>query len=175
MSKRVLLWLAATLALAAAVHYLAIVAYPRFLMISLMRRLEDRHGRNALRHGNRPTPEDRVVVLPSPDLLYSIGVYDVTSAPLRITAPAGSTYVSLSLYADNTDNFFVINDRQVGDGKFDVVLVGPKAPEPDGKDAPVVRAPTNTGIILFRYFADEKTPAEDIESLRRQIVCVPVR
>jgi uncharacterized membrane protein len=140
-------------------------------MASLMRRIEKAHGTNTLRHGSRPTSADRVVVLPSPDLVYSIGVFDLSSGPLRITAPASQSYMSLSLYAANTDNFFVMNDRQAEGGKFDLILVGPGASDPGVEGVRLVRSPSQTGIILFRFFAPEGAPLDEIDALRRQIAC----
>ncbi len=169
-----LYWIAGTLLLAVIIHFAFIVLYPHVIIAGLQRRLVNDVGVNHLRHGARPTSKDRIVVGPCPDLIYSIGVYDVSEAPLRITAPVPGTYMSLSLYARNTDNFFAQNDRQLDASKFDVVLVGPKAPDVHIKDATIVRAPSNTGIILFRYFAGEGTQFEKIDSLRHEIVCAPL-
>src|SRR5262249_41685841 len=104
----------------------------------------------------------------------SIGVYDVSEKPLRITAPLPDSYMSLSLYAHDTDNFFVKNDRQLDSSKFDLVLVGPRAADPHVDGVPTVRAPSSTGIILFRFFAGEGNEFEKIDSLRREIVCAPL-
>jgi uncharacterized membrane protein len=173
--RRILLWAAETLVLAAGVHYAAVLIYPRALMSYTERRVLKRSEKNGLYHGSRPTPNDRVVVAPSPDLIYSIGVFDVSKGPLRIEAPLTGSYMSLSLYAANSDNFFVVNDRQIGGASFDIVLAGPAAPDPGIKGARLVRAPSTTGIILFRYFAGEGTHAEEIASRQKQITCTALR
>lgn len=167
-------WVGVTLLLAIAVHFAVLILYPHVQIAYLQRRLIKEVGANNLRHGARPSSKDRIVVGPCPDLIYSIGVYDVSEKPLRITASLPGSYMSLSLYAHNTDNFFVKNDRQLESSKFDFVLVGPRAPEPHVQGVPTVRVPSSTGIILFRYFAGEGEQFEKIDSLRREIVCTPL-
>jgi uncharacterized membrane protein len=174
MSKRmrgILLWITITFGLALAVHLAAIFLYPRALMWYVEGKVTDRKGANVLAHRKPPSPEDRVVVAPCPDLIYSVGVFDVSQGPVRITAPFTGSYLSLSLYAANTDNFFVVNDRQVAGQRLDVVLLAPNAPDPALSGPQVVRAPTKTGIILLRYFAGGGKRAEEIAKLQQQATC----
>jgi uncharacterized membrane protein len=153
------------------VHYAVIVLYPYGMMAYLQKRIIDRDGKNTIHHSPRPTSESRIVVAPSPDLIYSVASFDVSETPLHINAPLTGSYMSLSLYAKNSDNFYVQNDTQVDAGQFDVVLIGPKTPEPVVKGARLVRSPSPTGIVLFRYFVGRDSEVEKIESLRRQIAC----
>lgn len=163
------LWIAITLILAVGIHYAVMILYPRIIMSSLMGRLEGSVGKNALRHRPRPDSGSRHVVMPSPDLIYSSGVFDLSDGPLVITAPTGKMYMSLSLYADNTDNFFVVNDLQVKNGKFEVGLLGPADPDMCIEGALTVRSPTKRGFILFRFFADETVKADELDALRKAI------
>jgi uncharacterized membrane protein len=176
MSKRwrgIVTWTVATLVLAAGIHYAAVLVYPRALIAYVSGKIVGKVGKNAFHHGTPPTPKDRIVVLPSPDLIYSSGAFDLTQGPVRITAPLTGSYMSVSLYASNSDNFFVLNDKQVKDGRFDIVLAKPETPVPDIPGTQVVRAPSNTGIMLIRYFAGEGTRAEEIASRQKEIVCSP--
>jgi uncharacterized membrane protein len=113
------------------------------------------------------------IVRPSPDLLYSLAVFDLSGGPIRITAPVLDSYVSLSLYAGNTDNFFVTNDRRLDGPGFDLTLVGPLDPQPVVEGSLVVRAPTETGVIVFRYFTGDGSRADEIRSVRREIALRP--
>ncbi len=173
--RRIVFWAVETLVLAAGVHYAAVLIYPRAMMSYVEGKILKRSGKNSLYHGSPPTPKDRIVVAPSPDLIYSSGVFDVSEAPLRITAPQTGSYMSLSLYAANSDNFFALNDHQIEGEGFDIVLAGPSAPDPGIKGARLVRAPSLTGIILIRYFAGEGTRGEEIASRQQQITCTPLR
>jgi uncharacterized membrane protein len=170
-AKSVLFWGCLILGLAVAFHLATVVLYPRAWMFYVARKVSDKDGVNVLVHRKRPTPQDRVVVAPCPDLVYSIAAYDVSSAPIRITAPKTGDYMSLSLYAANSDNFFVMNDRQVENGRMDVVLIGPRTPEPSVSGAKVVRSPTRTGIVLFRFFAGDGKSADEIHRLQLQCAC----
>ncbi len=168
-------WLLATLVLTAAVHYAAIVLYPRLLVREWLRELARRGGINRFLHGGPPRAQDRHIPrLASPDLAYSAAGFDLSGGPLRITAPVADQYTSVSLYAANTDNFYVVNDRQVEGGRFDLVLIGPKSPEPSVRGIPVVRAPSNSGVILLRFLVLNSDQLERIESLRPQITCTPI-
>ena len=71
----------------------------------------------------------RRVVMPSPDLLYATCRMDLSQGPLRIQAdPKTPRYWSIALYASNSDNFFVLNDRQANGQPVDLWLVGPHSP-----------------------------------------------
>jgi uncharacterized membrane protein len=169
--RGVTVWIAATLVLAAGIHCAVIVLYPRALISYVSGKIIGKVGKNAFYHGTRPTPKDRIVVLPSPDLIYSSGAFDLNDGPVRIKAPLTGSYMSVSLYASNSDNFFVMNDQQVKDGKFDIILANPEeAPVPDIPGVQVVRSPSKTGIMLIRYFAGEGTRAEEIASRQKEII-----
>jgi uncharacterized membrane protein len=168
-------WLLATFVLTAATHYAAIVLYPRLLVWEWLRELAQRGGTNRFLHGGPPRAQDRHIPrLASPDLAYSAAGFDLSRGPLRIQAPVADRYTSVSLYAANTDNFFVRNDRQVEGGRFDFVLVGPRSPEPSVPDVSVVRAPSNTGVILLRFLVVDSDQLKRIESLRPNITCTPL-
>ena len=81
-------WIILTLALAVVFHLLTVTLFPRVIMAVAIRRILNRSGSeiNTLIHSPRVTVDSRQVVKPSPDLLYSICVYDVSEKPLRITA-----------------------------------------------------------------------------------------
>ncbi len=168
------------LATAAIVHVLAVWAVPRLIMQRLM------HGPalSALApQGGAafPAPVDasaRRVVMPSPDLLYAVCVYDLANGPVRITAqPALPTYWSIALYAANSDNFLVINDRQTGLDRVDLWLVaqdGHPAAPPVPAGTRVVVSPTREGFVLMRVLtADYAREAAVLEPARRTLACMP--
>ena len=168
------------LATAVIVHLLAVWALPRLIMQRLMHgpavRELNAHGRAGF-----PAPVDataRKVVMPSPDLLYAVCVYDLSRTPLRITAKPGlDTYWSIALYAANSDNYFVINDRQVGQGAVDIWLVSANGnagnpPVPAG--AQVVVSPSKEGFLLMRVLtSDYASEAAVLEPARRSLACTP--
>jgi uncharacterized membrane protein len=164
------------------VHVLAVWATPRAIMWIVM------HGPSsqALNMYNQaafPPPVDaksRGIVLPSPDLLYSLCVFDVSKGPVRVTAdPQLKSYWSIALYGANSDNFFVINDRAAGTRPVDLWLVSPKGNAPSPAVPPgsrVIVVPSSSGLLLMRVLTGnyevEKTV---IEPARRTLACTPIK
>ena len=56
--------------------------------------------------------------------VYSSCVYDLSAGDLVISGalPPEGHYWSLSLYAHNTDNYFVLNDRELAVAQFSIVV-----------------------------------------------------
>lgn len=173
--RRILRRLLPLLLLAAAVHLVAVWTLPRVIMHRLSATVlpEERHA------VVRPPMTDhaqRRVVMPSPDLLYAACALDVTERPMRIRADLRTPhYSSIALYAANSDNFFVVNDRQDAAGPVDLVLLGPKpyaqAPAiPSG--ARTVTAPSAKGLLLMRVLVAD--PGQDLaaaEAARATLRC----
>ena len=177
------LWFHRILALivtAILVHILAVWAAPRLTMQVLM------HGPMAqtLNMHNQAafpppvTAASRTVVMPSPDLLYSVCVFDVAARPVRISAnPNLKSYWSIALYAANSDNFFVINDRKSNGKPVDLWLVSgsgsrSKLPIPTG--AQVVVSPSTTGFLLMRVLTGNYDAEKAvIEPARHTLTCTP--
>jgi uncharacterized membrane protein len=160
------------LVLAAAFHWVTIVAYPYVLTSTYYRVLTRLAGTNVFLHLDQPTANNRAVGMLNPDLVYSAAAFDLSEGPVRVTVPISGLYMSLSFYAANTDNFFVMNDLQVKDGRFDIVLVGSVAADPNIQGVHIVRSPTTTGIIALRCFVGKGDQLNKIEATRRQIRCV---
>lgn len=163
-AKSIAFWIGLTALLSAAIHIGIVLAIPYAVGI----RLRSMGEPNTIVHGPQPSASFNPVRMSSPDLIYSACPYDLSDGPLRVTAPVSGTYMSVSCFALNTDNFYVKNDGQVG-GKFDFVLVGPGAPQPEAPGSEIIRSPTTTGGILFRYFIGDGSQNAMIESTRREI------
>jgi len=166
-------WIVATLVLAAIFHLATVMAIPHLVMKTAHKRILKRAGSqvNTLIHSPRVTVESRTVVRPSPDLLYSVCVYDVSEKPLQITAPVPDTYWSLSFYQPNTDNFYVLNDRQAKTNPVEIVLVGPNMRVPDIANAEIVVAPTEKGIFLLRTLIMDEDKLENLIWIQKKASC----
>ena len=164
-------------AVAVAVHLLAIWAVPRAIMHRVMAGVAAEADDGVL----RPPPVDasaRRIVLPNPDLLYALCAYDVSAAPMRVRADPGEPdYWSIALYAADTDVWFVLNDRAAAHRPVDLVIAGPGAAAgvlPEG--ATRVESPSARGLLLMRVLRGED-PArrEAAEAARRSLRCGPLR
>lgn len=166
-------WAAGTLALAAVVHFAVIFAYPYTAMKRLTDRIEDQAGRaNEAVYPPRPDHTARRVVRPSPDLLYAICVYDVSRGPVHVKAPVADSYWSVSMFAANSDNFFVVSEAPEGAEWVHVVLASPGTDVTE-IDHPVVTPPTGRGIVVYRMFIDPGRRLTALDSLRRRTECGP--
>lgn len=167
-------WTLATLALAALVHQAALWAVPRVVMATAMERLSADTGANAATYPPRADADARAVVRPSPDLLYASCVFDLRDGPVRLRADIPDTYWSLSLYAADTDNFLVENDRTTGAKSVDLVLAprGAQVALPAG--ARLVESPSSRGVALVRTLVDRDEREAELDAARRTFRCTPL-
>lgn len=135
---------------AIAVHVVGIYALPRLLMNTAIERIGNGHY-NAWRASERVTPISRSIPRPSPDFAYSACPYDLSQGPITIRVAPWSADWSLSLYADNSDNFYVVDDREARSGA-DITLVRTDQAHPDDAQT-VVESPSARGIALVRRLA----------------------
>lgn len=172
-TKRIAALAALFVVTATAGHFVALDMIPRREMGAAM----DIMGRKGERlnqwiHARRAGAHSRTVVRPSPDLAYSICVYDLSRGPVRITTAGWDDYMSLSLYADNGDNYFVVNDRQSPQG-VDLVLIRKGEPRPSGP-LMVVESPSTRGVAAQRRLAPSETRFADADAARQGDVCAPL-
>ena len=167
--RRILLVLAGV----ALTHVATIWALPRIIVRVVQHRLARGVGINQIHHAPLPDAEWRTVVMPSPDLLYSACAYDASDRPVLITAELPDGYWSVSAFANNTDNFFVQNDRTASNHRVRVVL----SAQPHFHDAvggTVVQVPSKTGIILFRQLVLDRRDLPKAQAIQRAATCAPL-
>jgi uncharacterized membrane protein len=152
-------------------HAAALVLVPRAIYTSVVGRPFEGQATNQLGHRELPKPGMRAWG-PSPDLLYSKCVYDVSAGPLRITTPVPDGYWSMSVYAANTDLVAVVNDRELPERRLDVVLALPGQPTPER--VRVIRVPMARGAAFFRTLVTGPSQEPPLDALRRQGRCGPV-
>lgn len=159
------------LVIAAIVHLAAIIAAPRILMHVAMERF-GAAGENTWRITDRVTAASRQIVRPSPDFAYSACVYDLSAGPIQISVAPWGDYWSLSLYGENTDNFFVIDDREAHRGA-EITLIKRGTPHPD--DAlTVVESPSTRGIALIRRLAPTAGAYDAARQVAAEDVCASI-
>lgn len=155
--KKWIIWTAvATLLFAILVHVVLVSYIPYRAMDVVMNSRFRELPRNTMVPSPPTTVESRNVVRPSPDILYSICMYDVSEKPLLFDLAVPEGYWSASFYANNTDNFFVINDRQAKAKTVKLLLAGRDAPLPQVDGAIVVRAVSDKGLALVRMIVPDE-------------------
>jgi uncharacterized membrane protein len=165
-------WILATLAVAVVVHVGSVMALPHLIMVRTMTNI-GRGGVNTMLYGKRPTAASRGVVRPSPDLLYATCLYDLDKAGGAVRVHAENmpdTYWSISMFDNQTDNFYVINDRQAKGRPVDLVIVAADASSLP-RHGTVVRAPSRRGLVLVRLLIDDDAHLAAIDAGRHHATC----
>jgi len=155
------------LIVAVIVHVAFIYAVPNLLMGVAIKRLSA-GGDNVWLVSDRVGPDARTIVRPSPDFAYAACPYDLSDGPIRIRVAPWDTYWSLSLYGANSDNYFVIDDREARGG-VEIVLARRERDGPEG--ARVVLSPSRRGIALIRRLAPTRAEYDDAVRVARDDVC----
>lgn len=181
-SHRTPLWSRALplLATAVLVHVLAVWSVPYLIMHVLMEgpAAQAMHMHNQAAFPPAVNAKVRTVVMPSPDLLYSVCVYDLSTGPVRVSANPGlASYWSIALYGANSDNFYVVNDRKANGKPVNLWLVHRSSDATalgSAADAQVVVSPSTKGFLLMRVLtADYEAEKAVVEPARRTLVCKP--
>ncbi|WP_395647117.1 DUF1254 domain-containing protein [Terricaulis sp.] len=158
-----------TVIIAVITHVIAINMLPKTLMNVAFERVGA--GRvNQWRLADRVTENSRAIVRPAPDFAYSACAFDLADGPVVIHVAPWEDYWSLSLYQSNSDNFFVLNDRESRQGG-DIVLVRRGRGAPDDVAGRVVEAPSDRGIALIRRLAPTAESYAAAAAAARSDVC----
>lgn len=163
-------WLLYILLIALATCAVGLHFVPALVMDRVLHRIGTA---NQILHAPRADASARVVVRPSPNLLYSICAYDLSSGPLRITAPVpAGTYWSVSVFDARTNNIFVENDLNAGQSVDFLLQDAGGVSRANG--LPVVTSPTPRGVVLFRTVIDSQADLDRLDTVRRLARCSPV-
>ncbi|MEM7007358.1 MAG: DUF1254 domain-containing protein [Pseudomonadota bacterium] len=136
-------------------HITALIAVPSVIMDTAMDRMQER----GLKHHQftlspRTTPQTQTVVRPSPDLAYSVCLFELSgNDALRIQTGTYDRYTSVSFFDDRTNNFATV--RVSSDEGADIVLLAPgRARLGTGVfEGQQIEAPSQRGLILIRRLA----------------------
>lgn len=174
--KRLITFVVSAAVLALIVHVAALYALPNMIMSKVMTKVGGDGAVNAFSHMPLPTDKARGVVRPSPDLAYSICIIDLAKGSVHIEVPLTKPYTSVALYATNTDNYFVRNDRDTGGKSLDVIVLGQGAQKPEilPESAEVVTAPTTKSLVLVRRVVESAAALGEIDTVRKNSVCAPL-
>lgn len=126
---------------------------PRTVMSTIESRIaQGAGGWNTCFHNRVYGPRANAANRANPDSIISSMAYDLSDGPVRVSGEIWPRYWSLSLYQQNSDNFFVVNDQDLDRTDFDFILKLASQEVPDGSGEVIV-SPTEKGIMLIRRFA----------------------
>ncbi len=167
----------AMLFVATAAHALTVWALPRVIMAEVLR-VTRAEGSSSAGGVLRPPPADhtaRRIVMPSPDLLYATCSLDISAQPAQVSANIDyPRYWSIALYADNSDNFMVRNDRQQGTQglRWLIVAADAKYPVVAAPGVEIIEAPGSRVLLLLRMLLPEDAAGRAAaETARKTLRC----
>ena len=125
---------------------------------------------NQFAFGPMTTAENQTIVRPSPDLSYSLCVFDVSKGPVLVRSePIPGHYWSVSIFDARTDVAAVRSDRDTRGTPAMLALVKAGQVAPAGYQAVPVRY--DKGVVLIRILLADKTEFAAIDALRRKSFC----
>jgi uncharacterized membrane protein len=159
------------LVIAALVHIAVIWATPRLVMHRVLH-IASAHGTPF--HAPQPTAADRKIPLPSPDLLYSTCVLNLSAGPILASVTPGPDYLSLAIFNAATDNVFVANDQTAQNHPIRLLITNTPTANPPASTT-IVQLGTTKGLLLLRALA--ATPAQQTsnEAARKTLTCAPLK
>jgi uncharacterized membrane protein len=168
--RRWLLPIAVGALAATAAWQATLVATPYLLMRVAMKRLGEQGPVNAFQHAPPTRAERQPVVRPSPDLLYSICVFDLSQSPLLIDVPPiPGHYWSVSIFDARTDVAAVRSDRDTGGGPARLALTWGAQSTAAGYEP--VRLEHARGMALIRVLVSGEADYREVDPVRQRASC----
>ncbi|MDG1827356.1 MAG: DUF1254 domain-containing protein [Henriciella sp.] len=130
-------------------------------------------GWNACLHNRQFGPVYGGAARANPDSVVSIMAYDLADGPVRVAGETWPDYWSLSLYEQNSDAFYVLNDREIEGTEFELILKT-SAQQVDIDGAKIVTSPSPRGIMLIRRFVKTEAHMPGILENQDRLSCAPL-
>ena len=111
-----------------------------------------------------PAVAARNALIPYQDPAFASAVcrYDLSSGPIKLTAPVSQAYTSVSFYTRSEVAYYAINDRSAGRKVIELDLMTgeqhsalPEDEDVTAADRLIIDSPTTTGLIVIRALAPE--------------------
>ncbi len=165
--KKLLPYVGLTIVLSVIFHFVWLWYFPYYSTTETVRNIFELKSEwkvNSLGYSDLRYAGKDVVVRDNPDTKTSFAVYDVSSKPLRVhcVIPVTDNYWSVSLFAWNTDNFYVVNDRTSKAREFDFVIVKPGSKYRGSDNEQVVVTPTLKGVMIVRMIVTDRNDKEEL-------------
>ena len=168
--RRWLLPLVVAAIVAAGAYQAALLLTPFALMRVAMSKIDGRMAVNSFGFGEMATADNQPVVRPSPDLVYSGCVFDVSQGPVLLDiAPVPDHYWSVSIFDARTDVAAVRSDRDTGGKPARLALLKAGQQVPEGYEPVMLQY--DQGIALMRILLVDAGEYAAIDAIRRQSTC----
>jgi uncharacterized membrane protein len=177
---RFALWLLGGVVLGGVVHLASVLVLPRTATQDAYSRLAAITPVNAAAALPVPSPEQAILPFMDPAFAVAVCRYDLTEAPLKLTAPVGQAYTSVSFYTRYGVAYYAINDRAAGRRIIELELMTaeqrgelPEDEEVTAADRLIVESPTLTGLVVLRALSPEPSSMPVARGVLAAARCLP--
>jgi uncharacterized membrane protein len=173
--------IAAAAILAALVHLVVVLVAPfvaaqdAFARLTLLGALDETVALP------RASPAEKMLPYADPAVAMAFCRYDLASGPIRVRAPAGRAFASISFHTRRGLVFYALTDKAATHGVIDAVLGTPEEVRAlaahDDEEAPLrdlrVAAPAREGYVTFRVFSELPSLYPEAAAEAKQLACKP--
>lgn len=105
------------------------------------------------------------------DTLTRSAIIDLADGPqvFEVQVPTAAEYWSVSLFAHNTDTFFVANDARTGPGSFRLLIRRPGQSASEEKFDAVAISPTRKAFLIIRAVMTDRNDPAAVARLDAQV------
>jgi uncharacterized membrane protein len=126
-------------------------------------------------------PAERLLPYADPAVAMAFCRYDLDAGPIRIRAPIGRAFSSISFRTRRGLAFYALTDRAGAHGAIDAVLATPSDVRAlaarDNEESPSrdlrIAAPDREGYVLIRVFSEVPSLFQEAEAEARRLTCTP--
>lgn len=122
---------------------------------------------NTLTRPNVRNARRNLVVRDNADTVTQAATIDLANGPVlyETNVPADAVYWSVSLFAHNTDTYFVASDRDLKPGPFRLLIRRPNQAASTPADREAV-SPTRFSYMIIRYTMPDRNDAASVEAIK---------
>lgn len=174
-------FLAGTTIVAALVHLIVVLILPAVATRDAFARLATLGAPDQTIALPRAGPAERTFPYADPAVAWAFCRYDLASGPIRVTAPVGRAFASISFHTRRGLVFYALTDRAATHGVIEAVLATPADVRAlkahDDEDDPSrdlrIAAPVPEGYIVMRVFSELPSLYSEAEAQAKQLECKP--
>jgi uncharacterized membrane protein len=169
----------AAVILAALVHLVVILVAPWVAERDAFQRIAPLGKLNETILLPRAAPGERLSPYADPAVAMAVCRYDLSSGPIRVTAPAARAFSSISFHTRRGLVFYALTDRAATHGVIDAVLATPAdvqalAAHDDEEDPSRdlrVAAPAPQGYVVLRVFSELPSLYPEAQAEAKRLTC----
>lgn len=176
--KSLFFWTFFAILLAIGVHIATVVYLPRTAAKENLQKLMSAGQVNKLTLLDSQAKVQKYLGKYGYNMAYAVCPYNVGRGPISISAKMPDSYWSMTVYGDDGQNLYGLNDKQVGadtffaDLKFDTKAgVSINEAKGSGQERIVIRSPYKRGVIIFRGFVKDDAAREKILNIIASTKC----